>query len=130
MAETSNDSRPKTRTTRSPSLPSGRYFTDTYSTYDTEPVSVLRNNSGRVIATLEEGDFSRLLATGWHFPTHFVAKARDGVTDLHGLLFFPSNFDSTDHLPGHRLHLSGTPGRRTRDPTGNHQPPRKRCSVG
>ena len=79
--------------------PSGRFFTDTYSTYNTEPMSVLRNATGRVVATLEEGDFSDLLATGWHFPTHFVVKARDGVTDLHGLLFFPSDFDSAAVYP-------------------------------
>ncbi len=79
--------------------PSGRFFTDTYSTFETEPMSVLRNTAGRVVATLEEGDFSALLDTGWHYPTHFVVKARDAVTDLHGLLFFPSDFDSTASYP-------------------------------
>lgn len=79
--------------------PSGRYFLDTYSTKESEPVTVLRNPDGRVRLTVAEADFSRLMATGWHFPTHFVVKARDGVTPLHGFLYFPSDFDSTATYP-------------------------------
>ena len=73
--------------------PSGTYFIDTYSRRDTIPVTVVRNVDGRVVQTLEEGDITRLLEAGWRWPVSFNVKARDGVTDLYGLLFFPSDFD-------------------------------------
>ena len=60
---------------------------------------MLRDGTGRVVLTLEEGDYSRLLATGWQYPTHFVAKGRDGVTPVHGLLFFPTDYDPDGSYP-------------------------------
>ena len=36
-----------------------------------------------------------LLATGWKIPERFVAKGRDGKTDIHGVIFRPTNFDPT-----------------------------------
>ncbi|MEO8201538.1 MAG: prolyl oligopeptidase family serine peptidase, partial [Gemmatimonadota bacterium] len=41
----------------------------------------------------------RLLATGWTPPLPFTVKARDGVTDMYGLLFRPTVFDSTRKYP-------------------------------
>lgn len=79
--------------------PSGAYFVDTYSRRDTIPVTVVRGLDGRVSQTLEEGDVSQLLAAGWQWPVPFTVKARDGVTDLHGLLFFPSHFDPEEKYP-------------------------------
>jgi dipeptidyl-peptidase-4 len=79
--------------------PSGRYFVDQYGTYQSAPTTVLRDRSGRVLATLEEADFSRLTAQGWRFPVPFEALARDGVTPVHGLLFFPSDFDEGASYP-------------------------------
>ena len=73
--------------------PSGRVLVDTYSTPTSEPVTVLRRADGTRILTLEEADFSELLATGWSWPVPFTAKARDGVTDLYGYLYFPSDLD-------------------------------------
>ena len=63
------------------------------------PVTVLRRADGGRILTLEEADFSELLATGWSWPVPFRVKARDGVTELYGYLYFPSAFDSTSHYP-------------------------------
>lgn len=79
--------------------PDGRWFVDTYSTRTTTPVTVVRSPAGAVVQTLEEADFSRLLAEGWRWPVPFTVKARDGRTDLHGLLYLPSNFDSTASYP-------------------------------
>jgi dipeptidyl-peptidase-4 len=79
--------------------PSGNYFVDTYSTPDTAPVSVLRDSNGKVVATLETADISQLVATGWHPPMPFTVKARDGQTDLYGLMFRPTNFDPTRRYP-------------------------------
>jgi dipeptidyl aminopeptidase/acylaminoacyl peptidase len=72
---------------------------DTYSTPDTPPVTVLRDMNGRLVRTLERADVSRLLATGWKPPTPVRMKARDGTTDIYGLLYTPSNLDSTRKYP-------------------------------
>ncbi len=79
--------------------PDGRYFVDGYSTPDTPPVTVLRDAEGRLVLTLERADVSRLLATGWKAPLMFTVKARDGATDLYGLMFRPTDFDSTRRYP-------------------------------
>jgi dipeptidyl aminopeptidase/acylaminoacyl peptidase len=72
--------------------PSGRYFVDSYSTPQTPPVTVLRDHDGALIATLESGDISQLLASGWKAPISITVKARDGITDLYGLMFRPTAF--------------------------------------
>ncbi|MDH5590926.1 MAG: prolyl oligopeptidase family serine peptidase, partial [Gemmatimonadota bacterium] len=79
--------------------PSGRYFLDTYSTRGTPQVTVVRNSAGGEVMEVERADYSRLLALGWNFPTHFTVKARDGVTELHGYLYFPSDFDPDARYP-------------------------------
>jgi dipeptidyl-peptidase 4 len=79
--------------------PDGRYFVDSYSTPAVPPVTVLRDNTGRLVQTLERADISRLLASGWRPPTPFTVKARDGKTDIYGLMFTPSRLDSTQKYP-------------------------------
>ncbi|MBD0319779.1 MAG: DPP IV N-terminal domain-containing protein, partial [Gemmatimonadetes bacterium] len=79
--------------------PDGRFFVDTYSTPDTPPVTVLRDMNGRVVRPLERADVSRLAATGWRPPTLIRMKARDGQTDIYGLMFTPSALDSTKKYP-------------------------------
>jgi len=49
--------------------------------------------------TVERADVSRLVAAGWRPPTPITVKARDGKTDLYGLMFTPSNLDSTRKYP-------------------------------
>ncbi|MEX2344165.1 MAG: DPP IV N-terminal domain-containing protein [Balneolaceae bacterium] len=75
------------------------YLADSYSTPDTPPVSVIRDLSGNEIMTLEEADISELEATGWRPPEPFSVKARDGETDLYGLMYRPSNFDESQSYP-------------------------------
>ncbi len=80
--------------------PNGRSFVDTYSTPDTPPVSLLRNaNDGRTLVELEHTDISRLVATGWHPPTPITMKGRDGTTDIYGLMYTPTDLDSTAKYP-------------------------------
>jgi dipeptidyl-peptidase-4 len=79
--------------------PDGKQFVDTYSTTGTPPVTVLRNIEGQVVQTIERGDISRLLATGWKPPTPIRMKARDGRTDIYGLMYTPSRLDSTRKYP-------------------------------
>lgn len=79
--------------------PSGRYFVDSYSRPDVAPVTTVRQADGKGAFTVERADISRLQASGWVAPIPFTVKARDGVTDLYGLLFRPSNFDATRKYP-------------------------------
>ncbi|MCX6552346.1 MAG: DPP IV N-terminal domain-containing protein [Acidobacteria bacterium] len=78
---------------------SGRYIVDTHSTCDRPPVSVLRDGDGRLAMPLEKADITKLLATGWKPPIPIVVKARDGTTDLYGMLFRPVNFDPSKKYP-------------------------------
>jgi dipeptidyl aminopeptidase/acylaminoacyl peptidase len=79
--------------------PDAKYIVDSYSTPNTPPITVLRDASGKVLQTLERADISRLAATGWHPPTPIRMKARDGKTDIYGLMFTPYKLDSTKRYP-------------------------------
>src|SRR4051812_5664838 len=79
--------------------PDGKYLIDNYSTPDTPTVAVLRDSSGKLIGKLETGDVTRLKAAGWRPPVQFTVKARDGMTDLYGLMYLPSNLDESKKYP-------------------------------
>ena len=79
--------------------PDGKWMVDTWSRADLPPQTVLRDDAGRLVMTLETADVSKLLATGWKPPTLFSVKAADGTTDIFGQLFRPTNFDSTKKYP-------------------------------
>jgi dipeptidyl aminopeptidase/acylaminoacyl peptidase len=79
--------------------PDHSYFIDSYSTPATPPITVMRDLNGKELMVLERADISRLLATGWTPPIPFTVKARDGKTDLYGLMHRPANFDSTRTYP-------------------------------
>jgi dipeptidyl aminopeptidase/acylaminoacyl peptidase len=80
--------------------PDGRYFLDRWSTPTTPAIAVIRDAwTGEIVMELERADASRLLATGWRSPVPFTVKARDGETDLFGLLYRPTDFDSSWAYP-------------------------------
>jgi dipeptidyl-peptidase-4 len=79
--------------------PSGQHFTDSYSKPDVPPIAVVRAADGKLIATLEKADISRLLATGWKPPQPITVKARDGQTDLYGLMYVPTKLDPNQKYP-------------------------------
>ena len=74
-------------------------FVDSWSSFLDPGESVLRDMQGREIVHLETGDISELEAYGWQPPMPFTVKARDGVTDLYGVLFRPSHFDPSFKYP-------------------------------
>ncbi len=78
---------------------SENYFIDNYSQPDVPNVVVLRNMNGKIIATLEKTDLSRLQVSGWKPPISITVKAHDGTTDLYGLMYTPTHFDSTKKYP-------------------------------
>lgn len=74
--------------------PDGTLFLDRWSRIDQPTVTELRRaDDGALVCELERGDATRLIEAGIPLPTPFVAKGRDGETDIHGAIFFPSNFD-------------------------------------
>jgi dipeptidyl aminopeptidase/acylaminoacyl peptidase len=80
--------------------PDGRFFIDTYSRMDDPPTNELRRSSdGKMICPLEKGDIHDLFSGGWKLPERFVAKGRDGVTDIYGVIYRPSNFDPAKKYP-------------------------------
>ncbi|HEY3383602.1 MAG TPA: DPP IV N-terminal domain-containing protein [Vicinamibacterales bacterium] len=79
--------------------PSGALFIDNYSRPDVPPVSVLKAADGKLALALQKADISRLVAAGWKPPIPITVKGRDGVTDLYGLLFKPTNFDPDRKYP-------------------------------
>jgi dipeptidyl-peptidase 4 len=79
--------------------PEGTHFVDVYSSTTSPPVTVLRGIDGAEIMELERADDSRLRATGWQPPTPITVKARDGVTDLYGLMYTPTRLDEGRRYP-------------------------------
>lgn len=76
------------------------YFVDNYSRPDLPGKSVLRSaKDGHVIRVLAETNAEQLLKTGWRFPEPFQGKARDGKTDIYGIIWRPSNFDAAKKYP-------------------------------
>jgi len=67
---------------------------------DEKPVTELRSGKdGALISTLEKGDIAALQAAGWKPPEVFVAKGRDGKTDIWGVIYRPTNFDASKKYP-------------------------------
>ena len=80
--------------------PDGEHLIASYSRVDLPPITELRRvGDGSLIAELEEGDASELVDAGWQRPERFVAKGRDGKTDIHGIILRPSNFDPSVSYP-------------------------------
>jgi dipeptidyl aminopeptidase/acylaminoacyl peptidase len=48
---------------------------------------------------IERGDLTALTKAGWRAPEVFVAKGRDGVTDIWGLVWKPTRFDPAKKYP-------------------------------
>lgn len=74
-------------------------YVDTYSRVDLPTVSELHRADGTLISTLERGDISRLTAAGFRPPEPFVAKGRDGTTDIWGLVVRPRDYDPAKKYP-------------------------------
>lgn len=80
--------------------PDRETFLDIYSRVDLPPVTELRRASdGGRLAVLEVADAAPLKAQGWTAPERFVAKGRDGKTDIWGVIYRPTDFDPKRHYP-------------------------------
>jgi dipeptidyl-peptidase-4 len=75
-------------------------FVDNSSRPDLPGEAVLRNlKDGLQLRVLEQTDASELLKANWKFPEAFHGKAKDGTTDLYGLIWRPSNLDLAKKYP-------------------------------
>ncbi len=83
--------------TLSPDL---KYYVDLYSRVDMPPVMQLRSAADKkIIMELEKGDITELVKAGWRAPEVFVAKGRDGKTDIWGIIIRPMNFNKNKKYP-------------------------------
>jgi dienelactone hydrolase len=74
--------------------PDRKYIIDSFSRVDVPPVHEFRRVSdGKLVCELEKADIKELEASGWEPPEVFMAKARDGKTDIWGIICRPSHFD-------------------------------------
>ena len=77
-----------------------KFYVDTYSRIDMPPTVELRRTADNaLLGTLERGDITELTKAGWNAPEVFVAKGRDGQTDIWGIIIRPSNFDASKKYP-------------------------------
>ena len=80
--------------------PDRKYLIDMYSRVDLPPVTNLRDaTTGEFLCELEKADASKLYDLPWRAPERFVAKARDGMTDIYGVIVRPTNFDPAKKYP-------------------------------
>jgi dipeptidyl aminopeptidase/acylaminoacyl peptidase len=80
--------------------PDRRFLIDRWSRVDLAPVTELRAaDTGRLRCELERADWSALRAAGWAPPERFVAKGRDGATDIYGILIRPAQCEPGRKYP-------------------------------
>jgi dipeptidyl aminopeptidase/acylaminoacyl peptidase len=79
--------------------PDGQSYVDVYSRVDLPPVMELRRADGSLVRQLEQGNIDALRAAGWRAPESFVAKGRDGQTDIWGLIVRPRDYDPAKRYP-------------------------------
>jgi dipeptidyl aminopeptidase/acylaminoacyl peptidase len=75
------------------------YFVVNASRADMPGYSYLIDGNGKKVSDLEEVDVSLLMETEYKYPENFKVKAADGVTDIHGVMWKPFDFDSTKKYP-------------------------------
>ena len=91
--------------------PDRKYIIDTYSRVDLPPANELRRVAdGKLVCKLEAADISELKESGWAPPEVFVAKGRDGKTDIWGVINRPRNFDPNKKYPVLESIYSGPQG--------------------
>ena len=100
--------------------PDGDTFLDRWSRVDQPPVTELRSReSGSLLCELERTDASEFDES--QRPRRFVAKGRDGSTDIWGIIHFPKNFQAGQKYPIVEEIYAG--------PHGHHVPKRFRTNY-
>ena len=79
--------------------PGGKHFIDIAQTHDIPPATRLMDEEGKLVAELAKSDTTRFDQLGLKRAELIKYKAADGMTELYGLLQFPSNFDPKKKYP-------------------------------
>jgi dipeptidyl aminopeptidase/acylaminoacyl peptidase len=80
--------------------PDQKYLIDTFSRVDMPPVHELRRaDDGSLVCKLEEADVAEAREGASPLPEPFVAKGRDGQTDIWGIICRPAKFDPNKKYP-------------------------------
>ncbi|MDX2415467.1 MAG: DPP IV N-terminal domain-containing protein, partial [Bacteroidales bacterium] len=79
--------------------PDGSCFVDSYSTPVSPSQTYVRYFNDGEPYLVEKANIEKLLDAGWVAPVPFSVKARDGETDLYGLMHKPSDFDPSRKYP-------------------------------
>ena len=79
--------------------PDRQYYLDSYSRVDMPTVLELKRASDGRTLSLEKGDMSAAVKAGFRPPEVFVSKARDGKTDIWGIIVRPATFDPGKKYP-------------------------------
>lgn len=78
----------------------GRYAIDRYSRVDRFPrLAVFSVDNPQKRFEVMRADSTRLIAAGWKAPQLVKVKAADNTTDLYGIMYTPSNLDTTRTYP-------------------------------
>ncbi|MCX6543746.1 MAG: DPP IV N-terminal domain-containing protein [Acidobacteria bacterium] len=76
------------------------FYVDHYSRVDLPPVSELhRTADASLVAVIDRGDATALVKAGWRAPEVFTGVARDGKTDIWGVIYRPTTFDPKKKYP-------------------------------
>ncbi len=79
--------------------PDGKTFVESYSRVDLPPVTELKSSDGKLLMNIAEADITYLEEKGWKPPDQVSFKARDGITELSGLIFRSTNFNKDKKYP-------------------------------
>ncbi len=78
--------------------PSANYFVETVTTASMPAKTLLRDRAGKLIATIEDGDASRV-PPFWRWPQAVSLTSADGKTEINALVFKPSDCDPGKKYP-------------------------------
>jgi len=79
--------------------PDNKFFVDVAQTHDTAPFTNLIDAKGKVVTELAKSDMSKFDELGLKKVEVFTFTSADGVTQLHGMIHFPSTFDPSKKYP-------------------------------
>jgi len=107
--------------------PDGQWIVDEYQTAEIPPTTVLLDGDGNQVEILADSDASGMRAMALQPPELFTFTAADGVTDLYGVLFKPSDFDPAKQYP---LVISVYGGPESQSIDNRYVPARAACEFG
>ena len=79
--------------------PDGKYFVDVAQKHDVAPFTNLIDAKGKTVAELAESDMGKFEELGLKKVEVFTFTSKDGLTELHGMIHFPSDFDPNKKYP-------------------------------